>query len=200
MKIGKLLLATVGASVLLGALVSTASARNFSVSNQNISSMWRSVEFALPGATTRCQVTLEGSLHTRTMPKVIGSLIGYITKAALGPCADGTATILSATLPWHVRYSGFVGTLPIITSITVHVINAAWRVRESGGIACLARSSTSRPAIGIFHITSHTVTEVGISGRIPTGIECFGIEGEFNSDSGVVSLSGSNAAISVSLI
>jgi len=200
MKISKLLLATVGATVLLGALVSSASARNFSVSNQNISSMWRSVEFALPGATTRCQVTLEGSLHSRTFAKVIGSLIGYITKAILGPCAASTFTILSATLPWHVTYSGFEGALPNIRSLITHIVGYSLRFRESGGIACLVRSSAARPAVGIFHIVSHTVTEAGLSGRIPTGIECFGIEGTFSSDSGRVSLSGTGAAISVSLI
>ena len=95
MKTCKLLVAAAGATVLLGVLVSSASARNFSVSNQNLSVMWRSLEFALPGATTRCAVTLEGSLHTRTLPKVAGSLIGYVTKAILGPCSFGTATLLS---------------------------------------------------------------------------------------------------------
>jgi len=203
MKICKLLFAAAGATVLLGALVSSASARNLSVSNQSISGMWSSVEFNLPGATTRCHVTLEGSLHSRTMAKVLGSLMGYITRAILGPCLSGTATILRETLPWHVSYSGFRGTLPNIDSIIVHVTEAAWRVRESGGTNCLARSSAARPAIGQFHrnTVSHEITEASISGRIPTGFECLGIEGTFRSDSGAISLLGTqNVRISVSLI
>jgi len=202
MKIGKVLLATVGVSVLLGALVSTATARNFSVSNQNISSMWSSLEFNLPSGTTRCHFTIEGSFHSRTAAKVIGSLVGLITKAILGPCAAGTATVLTATLPWHVRYSGFTGSLPNITSIIGHAISVSFRVANEG-TNCLARSTEARPAIGTFHrnTTTKEITEVGVSGRIATGIECLGIEGTFTSDSGTVSLVGtSNVRISISLI
>ena len=203
MKICKLLLATSGASVLLVALVAGASARNLSVSNQSISGMWSSFEFNLPGATTRCHITLEGSLHSRTMAKVSGSLMGYITRATLGPCLSFTVTILRETLPWHVRYAAFRGTLPNIDSIIVHLTEAAWRVREERGTTCLARSEAGRPVIITFHrnAVSREITEAGISGRIPYGFECFGIEGTFRSDSGAVSLLGTqNVRISVSLI
>jgi len=202
MKICKLLLATVGASVLLGALVSTATARNFSISNQNISAMWRSVEFSLPSGAIRCQVTIEGSFHTRTIQKVAGSLIGYITRAILGPCAAGTATILTSTLPWHGRYSGFEGSLPLIRSTTLHIIGAAFRA-SNGSENCLATSTAARPAIAISHrnTATHEVTEVGVNGRLATGIECLGIEGTMSSDSGAVSLLGtSSVRISVTLI
>ena len=203
MKLSKLLLATVGASVLLGALVSSASARNLSVSNQSISGMWSSVEFNLPGATTRCHVTLEGSLHSRTMPKMIGSLIGYITRAILGRCEEGTATISRESLPWHVTYSGFQGTLPNITSIITHVIGASFHIREPFGIRCHVRLTPERPGVGTFHrnITSHEITEVSISGRIRT-TEC-GAEGTLSTpaNSGALSLLGTqNVRISVSLI
>jgi hypothetical protein len=202
MKLCKLLLASVGATVLLGALVSSASARNFEVSNQRLRAIFTNVEFHLPGATTRCPLTIEGSLHTRTMAKVIGSLIGYITRVDLGVCAAGTATVLTSTLPWHVSYSGFTGILPEITSIITHVIGASWRVRESGGIACLARSSATEPVIGNYHRdpATHQLHSAEIRGTIRTGIECFGISGSFRSDRGSVSLSGANTLIFVSLI
>jgi hypothetical protein len=203
MKICKLLLAAAGATVLLGALVSSASAGRFEINTQAIRSQWRSVEFRLPGGITRCEVTLEGTLHSRTMVKTIGSLIGYITRAILGPCVAGTAaTILTETLPWHVRYSGFTGVLPEITSLIVHVIGAAFRVQEPRRLICLARSTAARPGIGTFHrdTVTHLLTEVGIGGTIPTGAECFGAEGEFASDSGVVSQSNSNTRVNVSLI
>jgi hypothetical protein len=202
MKIRKLLLATAGATVLLGALASSASAGRLEISTQAIRSQWRSLQFNAPFGTFTCQVTLEGTLHSRSMVKTIGSLIGYITRARFGPCTTGSATILTETLPWHVRYSGFTGILPEINSLIVHVIGYAFRIREPGGLTCLARSTAAQPAVGTFHrdTVTHLLTEVGISGRIRVGAECFGAEGELRSDSGTVSVSNSNTRVNVSLI
>jgi hypothetical protein len=201
MKICKLLLAAAGATMLLGALVSTASAGRLEISTKELSMMWRSVEFRLPFATPRCQVTLDSTLHERTMIKDLGTLMGYITRAILGTCTGGTATILTSTLPWHVRYSDFEGTLPEITSIIVHVIGASFRI-SGGGFTCLARSEANHPGVGTIHRNpaTHLITEVGISGRMPTGAECFGQEGTFSSDSGIASVSNTNTSVSVSLI
>ena len=199
MKICKLLLAAVGATVLLGVLVSTASAGRLEINETRISAMWRSVEFGGAFGTIRCQVTLDGTLHSRTMVKTLGTLMGYITRAILGPCSSGSATILTETLPWHVRYSGFSGALPEITSLIVHVIGASFRIREIGGITCLARSSAEKPAVITFHRTliGLVLREAGISGRIPT--TC-GPEGTFTSDSGTVSRSNIEFGVDVSLI
>jgi hypothetical protein len=201
MKICKLLLAAAGATVLLGALVSTASAGRLEVSTKEISMMWRSVEFRLPFATTRCQVTLDSTLHERTMIKDLGTLMGYITRAILGPCTGGTYTILTSTLPWHIRYSDFTGTLPEINSLIVHVIGFSWRF-SGGGSTCLAISEASHPFVITFHRNpaTHLLTEAGLSGRMPTGAECFRVEGTFTSDSGIVSQSNTNTSVSVSLI
>jgi len=201
MKYVKLLFATAGASMLLGALVSGASARSFSISNQSISAMWSEVTLNFGGAQSSCHLTLEGSMHSRTSAKVIGSLVGYITSATLGPCSSGTATILREALPWHVRYSGFTGALPNITSSTVHVIGASFAIREPFGVSCHIRTTAAQPGIGTFHrnVISHEITEVGIAGRIRT-TEC-GVEGTLSSVSGVMSLLGtSNVRISVTLI
>jgi hypothetical protein len=204
MKLRTPLLAAVSATMLLAALVSSASARNFSVSNQNIRASFSSVEFFLPGNTTRCRVTLEGSLHERTIIKRIALRIGHITSAILGPCSSGTATILRETLPWNVNYSGFEGALPNIRSIRTHIVHASWRVREAEGINCLVRSTEGEPVVATFHrnTTTQKLSEVGISGSIRTGEnECFGIQGSFSSDSGRVSQSGANhTAVFVSLI
>ena len=201
MKIRKLLLATAGATVLLGALVSSASARNLSISNTSIRSSWNEVAFNGPFGEVVCQVTLEGSLHSRTMAKTIGTLMGYITSAVLGACQTGTATILRATLPWHVRYSGFQGTLPRITSIITHVIGAGFQIQQAG-FTCLVRTEAGRPGIGTFHrnTATHELTEVGISsGEIPTS--CPFVSGSLSSNSGTISLQGTTSTrISVSLI
>jgi len=202
MKFCKVLLASVGAAVLLGALVAGASARNFEVSSQRMRGIFRNLEFHLPGATTRCALTVEGSLHARTLAKVAGSLIGYITRVDLGACEAGTATVLTTTLPWHVRYSGFEGLLPNITSIITHVIGASWRVREAEGIACLARSSTTEPVIGNYHreTAGRVLTAAEIRGTIRTGFECLGIAGSFRSDRGAVSASNAATRVTVNLI
>jgi hypothetical protein len=202
MKLCKLLLASVGATVLLGALVSSATARNYEISEQRMRGIFTNLEYHLPGATTRCALTVEGSLHTRTLPKVIGSLIGYITRVDLGVCSSGSATVLTSTLPWHVRYSGFAGLLPNINSIITHVIGASWRVREAGGIACLARSSTTEPVIGNYHRTPETreLTSAEVRGTIRTGAECFGIAGSFRSDRGTVSVSNAATRVTLNLI
>jgi hypothetical protein len=203
MKIFKVLLATAGATVLLSGLVSSASARELSLSNQSFRAAFSSVEAAGFGGIIRCQVTLEGSFHSRTLRKAAGTLIGYITRAISGPCSGGTTTILTSTLPWHVRYSGFVGALPEITSISSHVIGASFRVRESAGIACLVRTTATEPGVVTYHrnTTTHEITEAGINGRIRTGPECLTIPGTFTSDSAPVSLLGtSSTRITVTLI
>jgi hypothetical protein len=204
MKLCKLLLAAVGATALLGALVSTASARNLSISNQTLRSQFREVNFRLPIFTTRCQVTLEGSLHTRTIAKVQGALIGYITTARLGPCAAGSATILTETLPWHVRYLAFSGPLPNITDLVINVIGAAFRVREPLGVNCLSRSTAEEPSIGTFvrdPAAGGVLTTAEIGGTIRTGGECFNEPGTFTSDRGTVFVLGTTATrITVRLI
>jgi hypothetical protein len=203
MKLLKLCLAISGTTVLLGALVSNAFARNLSISNQNISAMWREIIAGNSGGEINCEATLEGSMHARTAAKVVGSLVGYITSAILGPCRTGTGTILRETLPWHVRYSGFTGTLPTFTSLTIHVVGGSFRVREPGGVTCHFRSTTAEPDIGIFHRNTVTqeLTEIGLGGTIRSGAECFGLEGRLSSVSGAVSLQGRpEVRISVSLI
>jgi hypothetical protein len=200
MNLCKLLLAAVGATVLLGALVANTSARNFSVSEQHIRASVSRLEFHFPELTTSCHITLEGSLHTRTIAKTAGSLIGYITSAILGPCPSITATVLRETLPWHIRYSGFEGTLPAITSDRVHIINAAWRIRESGGVTCLARSTAAEPVVSRFHIDASGHATAGIEGSIRTGFECLGIAGSFRSDSPQLLGSATQTAVSVRLI
>lgn len=135
LKHSKVWLALLAATVTLGALVGTASARNLSSSSQTIRATWTSMEFAAPnaGVNVRCQVTLEGSLHTRTIAKVLGSLIGYITRADVneGSCTGGRARPRNETLPWHVTYQGFTGTLPNITSEKTSVPNSAFDIIAS---------------------------------------------------------------------
>jgi hypothetical protein len=127
----KATLAALTVALPLAMAVGTSSARIFSASNQNIRVIWRNLEFT-GGATIRCELTLEGSFHTRTVAKVARTLIGAVTKAIFHrPCTGGEAWTanglethprlgrLNNTLPWHITYEGFVGRLPAITDIYI---------------------------------------------------------------------------------
>lgn len=119
----------------------------------------KSVEYVI-----RCPMTLEGSFHSSTIAKVSGALIGMVTRAAVAEarCAtvvrtyeegvfeeapsEGRLQVLTATLPWHVRYLSFSGSLPAITEIGLSVVGAHLRIFGlPGGAACLYVSSEASP-------------------------------------------------------
>ncbi|HEX7289754.1 MAG TPA: hypothetical protein VF250_01395 [Conexibacter sp.] len=199
MRLRKLLLAVAGATVLLGAFTSSAFARNFSFNNQQLRAYFREVRFNGLFGQTNCELTLEGSLHSRTIAKIIGQLIGYITAAHLGPCVTGTATVLTETLPWHVRYANFVGVLPNITRIDTNTIDASIRVRTPEGASCLSRSTVERPAQAQYNrgIVSGRIRSVTLGGTIDTSC---GFPGTFASDNALVFLLFTTALIIVRLI
>lgn len=105
------------AALMLAAALSTASAGRLSVSTQNIRVTWRELAFLATGVNVRCQITLEGSLHSRTIAKVERSLIGAITRAIAdeASCAGGRLSLYAE--PWHLTYESFTGTLPRIESV-----------------------------------------------------------------------------------
>jgi len=128
----KLGLVALAAALLLATVVSTASARNLSVSNQQVRVTWRSLEFASSLVTIRCPVTLEGSFHSRTIAKNAGSLIGAVTRVAIKneSCTNGTARVVN--LPWHITYEGFNGVLPNITGINLLLNRFRFRLTVPG--------------------------------------------------------------------
>jgi hypothetical protein len=152
----------------IAALTATASAGRLSASSQTIRATWANVGFTGPFGTLECEVTLAGSLHTRTIAKTRGALIGFINRAELRtPCRRGAATMLRETLPWHVQYDSFAGTLPNITAIATRVIGASFQINE--GFICLARTTAATPAIGVFNREAGgRITNVRVGGRIPT--------------------------------
>src|SRR4029077_15272287 len=103
-----------------------------------------------------------------TIAKVAGQLTGFITTARLGPCASGTATILQETLPWHIQFVSFTGTLPNITAMTRSLVGGGFRVREIGGVTCLTRSTATNPMRGILNIgAGGVITGARLGGTIP---------------------------------
>jgi len=128
----KPLLAGLCATLLLAAAVGTASANHLSVNEQGHRMTWRAFQFVFSaGSTVTCEVTLEGSFHSRTMQKVANALIGHINRASVGTCTGGSATVHRETLPWHEQYTSFTGSLPRITSVTYAFVGLRFRARNS---------------------------------------------------------------------
>jgi hypothetical protein len=158
----KLVFAALATAAVMLAAVGIASARNFRTSSQRQRITWAALTFEnTSGSRTTCPVTLEGSFHAATMPKVAGSLIGLITGARVGvpaSCTGGEATILTATLPWHITYEGFTGTLPEIRTIRLLLLNVAFQVHATNSFTCLARSEARNPI--------HGIATLGTGGRV----------------------------------
>ena len=196
MKFGRALFAVVAATVLLGALAATASAARLSSSSQTIRATFREVRFTGGFGTTSCALTVEGSFHSRTIAKVVGSLTGAITRATLGACAQGSATILTASLPWGTRYESFTGTLPSITSIQAAATGPEFSIREPVfGITCLVAGGTLR---GIFNREAGgALTTTAVNGTVATNC---GASGTLSGTSNSTTVLGAATRITVTLI
>lgn len=199
MRIRKLLLGMAAAMVLVGAMAGSASAGRLSFSSQTFRVAWARVTYEGAFGRIVCPITLEGSLHSRNVLKVAGALIGYITAASLGACATGAATILTATLPWHVRYASFGGTLPSIVSVRLHVVDLSMQVREPA-FTCLLRTTAAGPAFITLtrEIAGGFLTEAIVGGEaVPTSC---GVNGRFSSNAAVPTVLGAATRITVTLI
>jgi hypothetical protein len=208
----RLLLAGLAATAILAAAVGTASAQRLSLSNQQIRVVWTSLELtnSITASTVRCAVTLEGSFHSRTIVKVRELLIGYITRANVqnNQCTGGRATILNETLPWHVTYQSFRGTLPRIEEILLNLIRAGFDIEIPGVNNCKAITSLANPARGIVRIiTASGVVEtlradesasIPLS-NAPGGFACGLGVGRFRG-AAPVRLLGTNCSIVITLI
>ncbi len=84
-----------------------------------------------------CPLTLEGALHASTFGKAFRALLGSITSAAVGSCTGGRLAMLTATMPWHVRYEGFAGVLPNIATIGLRLAGMAFQARLLEAFDCL---------------------------------------------------------------
>lgn len=204
-KRSKLLLAGITAALMLATAVGSASANNLSVTNRNQRIVWSALRFIAGGNTITCHVTLEGSFHEATTAKVVGRLLGYITRGTVNTCTGGSATILNATFPWHIQYAGFTGTLPAITSVFLNMIGASFAVQPTGSLKCLARTETNHPAKGQAGVEAGVIEELTalVEAEIPLTGEAefcrFAGSGHFEG-TGAVTLLGTTSRISIRLI
>jgi hypothetical protein len=101
----------------------------------------------------RCHVTIEGSLHSAAISKTSGLLVGYM-RSGIAPVETCRGTEgarpsgLDESLPWHLRYDSFAGTLPRITSIKFRVIGASFLLTIFG-VSCLYRTTAESPGLVI---------------------------------------------------
>ncbi len=150
----KLLLASLCATFLLAAAISTASANHLSVNEQNHRIVWRALEFAFSaGSNVTCELTLEGSFHSRTIAKASQALIGHINRASVGACAGGSLTVHRESLPWHEQYNSFTGTLPSITSVKIAFVGIRWRFRNALE-TCEMGTTQAEPGFGTIAVGS----------------------------------------------
>jgi hypothetical protein len=175
----KLLLALLSTTVAIAGAISSADARRLEVSEQGFLVLFR--EFVISDtsgiAQLSCEVNMEGSFHSRTFSKVSAALIGYVTEAAIHhPCVQGEVWFLNgmeivegvrlaSTLPWHVTYASFRGTLPRMTSVEV-AIQGFSLLTTVFGTACLWQSTTARPFKGSLSIAEGGFLEGHPMGQI----------------------------------
>jgi hypothetical protein len=144
-----IVLGALATAIAIGMLASLASARRFVFSEQRFR-----IAFPFAGEPPRpelvsCPFTLEGSFHSRTLSKVPGQLIGYVTRAVIleEACRNGSARFLPEALPWHVRYESFTGFLPSIATIRAQFIGLAVQFFFSRlGLTCLYITEPERPS------------------------------------------------------
>lgn len=197
------------AALTLAITISNADASDLSVSNQNIRTVWRALELGniVLGGVMRCPVTLEGSFSSATIAKVAEALIGRVSRAAVGSCTNGSATIHPESLPWHIRYRTFFGTLPRITGIKLLLSGVFFEI-ESEGNTCSGRSEELEPVNGIANINEGTGEVTGFTAEESTrirltngrgGILCALSRGYFRGTGAVTQLGNTNT-IAIRLI
>lgn len=182
----KLTITALVVSAVLGALVGSASAGRFSSSSQTLRVTWTSLEFTGFDAVVRCEVTLEGSLHSRSIVKTARSLIGYLTLGTIRrPCVGGTAWssngievnevltgIFTQTLPWHITYEGFTGALPAIREVRLLFSRVSFTIRGTflgiPGKLCayVTGSNGNMTGSATRNATDSTLTTMRASGTI----------------------------------
>ncbi len=211
----KLAIAALIVAAALAALVGSASAGRLSTGNQSVRVAWSSLEFTAGGTVVRCGLTLEGSFHSRTIAKVERGLIGYATRAILQkPCTNGTVfayngtevlsgTTLPNTLPWHITYEGFAGTLPAITSLRL-LLSGARFLAEILGTRCVYTTGAGGNITGTAtrDTTTGVVDNLRASGSVTPDENPFCPTGSYSSraEDGSITVLASTNRITITLI
>lgn len=194
-------------AVALSLLASAAAANHLSINERRFDAKWTALRYIAGGNTVACPLTLEGSFHYSTINKVENSLIGHISRASVGICTGGHSTVLTATLPWHVQFAGFGGSLPNITEVKVKVIGLSLALQPEGSVSCLMSTAAEHPAIFIgaansshelTSLTAESGAEIPLRGSL--GLCNFAGGGHFEGQTTTLARLGTTTKISVTLI
>jgi hypothetical protein len=168
-------MAALSASLLLAIAVSTASARRLDTTEQQWRATWASLEFVGEVIITiRCPVTMEGSFHSRTIPKIERLLIGAVTRINIkqNSCVNGIVAgfngeepyngrVPASTLPWHITYESFTGTLPSIGSVRILFSRFRFGVRDAPGGNCTGQYGTAADNVTFsLRLEGRAITEI----------------------------------------
>ena len=215
MFIRRMLLIALCLALVISVMAGSAAAGRFSVDDQDFRIVWTEVSFVPDFVDpVRCGLTIIGSMHSRTITKTDGLLVGHVTSARTSfptctPREEG-ATALAFTLPWHVTYAVFTGTLPAITGVKLEILGASFDIFtiEDEGIRtalCLARTEASEPGKVTLNVSRGLVTTATFDetaaidlNDVGASAQCDFIDGSLRG-SGTVD-DGSGAPIGVSLI
>jgi hypothetical protein len=158
----KLLLVAMIATTSLWVAIGSASARRLESSNGSIQVVWSPLQFGAPeiGQSISCPVTIAGSFHSRTISKVSGALVGYVNRATVNSagCSEGSSRVLVETLPWHIRYNSFSGTLPSITGITFTLVGIRFSHTNNEGTSCLIGTTAASPGWARSNLSAGRIT------------------------------------------
>jgi hypothetical protein len=130
----KPILTALTASLLLGLAATSATAGRLRTSTNRFRVVWAALNIKNfeNELEIRCPLTLEGSFHSATIRKTRAALIGAVTLARINgsepPCTGGRATILQESLPWHLTFESFRGTLPRIERVILLLRRYEFRV------------------------------------------------------------------------
>jgi hypothetical protein len=204
----RLFLAAFTSMLALAIAVSAASANRLSVSNQSFRTVftpWIFQSSEEGGVQLRCNLTLEGSFHTRTLSKTRGALIGHVTRASLNNCSGVFVTTLQASLPWHISYRSFTGTLPSITGLQIDIVGFTFLL-DTALTDCLYQSTMSAPVPATINISGGRATSVAFneSGAVPIrtslSLGCAFAQNMIFGGRGTFTLLGNTTVITVTLI
>jgi len=128
-------LAVLAAALTLAVSTGAASANQLSISEQDIRAVFPEMKFSAVGGGFEviCQVIVEGTFHEDTFSKVQGTLVGLVTEAQVteeGCAGAGTAAVVQESLPWHITYAGYLGTLPNMTSIELELHGVRFAIQN----------------------------------------------------------------------
>jgi hypothetical protein len=155
-----LVVAIVGA--LLSVMSATAAAlRSLEINEPGLQIRYRALSFTTEATRIICPATFEIVLEARRIPKTAGARIGNLVlyKVEEGNCTEsgmsaGFIRTVEERVSREIRYEGFAGTLPRISSFKITIATIKFLIM-SGLLRCLMEGT----AAGIFHVNEAGVVE-----------------------------------------